>query len=186
MASRFGFDIMLKKMEAMKRDLPPVIGNMGLRFFVDAFSKQGWTDKSFSPWEPKKDKKNTLPILVGKSGGTKKGAHTHLRKAVNNSLVRSVWNEILFDVKGVPYARIHNEGGVIHKDKHRRAIEFKVKKNGQYRFAKKGKGNLSRHTEFGAHAFKMPKRQYIGFSFTLMTKIRESVDKEMIKILGRR
>lgn len=185
MASRFGFDIMLKKVEAMKRDLPPVIGNMGLRFFVDNFAKQGWTDKSFKAWEPKKDKKNTLPILVGKSGGTKSGAHTHLRKAVNNSLVRSVWNEILFDVKGVPYARIHNEGGIIKKSKTRRAVEFKIKKNGQYRFAKKGKGNLNRFTEFGAHEIRMPKRQYIGYSTTLMIKIREKIEREMLKVLKR-
>ena len=56
--SRFGFNAMLKSMQALKRDLPPVIGNMGLRFFVDSFNKQGWTDNSLHPWEPRKDKSN--------------------------------------------------------------------------------------------------------------------------------
>lgn len=197
MASRFRFNEMLKSMSALKRDLPPVIGNMGLRFFVDTFSKQGWTDNGFHPWEPKKDKKNNLPILVGKSGGTKSGAHTHLRKAVNNSLVKTTWNEILYDVKGVPYARIHNEGGIIHKNARKGKVSFRDFSTNletgviTRRFAgNKGRKYLratsSLDVNFKAHQAFMPKRQYIGYSATLMNQIKNKINSEMLRVLKSR
>lgn len=158
--SRFGFNVMLQKMDALKRDLPPVIGNMGTRFFVESFTKQGFTDKSFEPWQkpkrmiagtpeykyPKKKDLNrhTRNILVGKSGGTKSGAHTHLRQSVNTSLKQSTWTNILWSVPQ-PYARRHNEGLVM-----------------------------------------MPKRQFMGSSYVLTINIRNKVNNEMIKILGRK
>lgn len=181
--SRFKFDQMLKKMDALKRDLPPVIGNMGLRFFVGNFQKEGWTGETFTHWQPRKDKKNTRKLLVGKSGGTKAASHIHLRSAVNNSLVRAVWNEILFDVKGVPYARIHNEGGTIHKYAQSGKLNFKITKSGKSRFAKLKNANFQQNVTFGEHDIKMPKRKYIGNSATLIRQIHNRINEGMLKVL---
>jgi|SRR6185369_2376845 len=108
--SRFRFNKMLEKMSALKRELPIELGNMGQRFFVDAFRKEGWTDRGFIKWAPRKDKSNLRPLLIGKSGGTKNAAHIHLRQSVNTSLKKSTWDEILF-MAPQKYAAIHNEGG---------------------------------------------------------------------------
>lgn len=155
--SRFGFDKMKKQMERLKAELPQQLGNMGVRFFVSSFDKQGWTDSGFQAWKkpkrmitgtpeykyPKKRDLNrhSRAILVGKSGGTRSGAHIHLRQSVNTSLKSAVWPYIEFAVPQ-PYARRHNEG-------------------------------LDR----------MPKRQFIGYSHTLATQMREKINSEMRKVL---
>jgi len=186
MASKFGFDVMLKKMDALKRDLPPVIGAMGLSFFLQSFAKQGWTGDSFQPWEARKDTKNTRKLLIGKSGGTKNASHLHLRPQVANSLKKTTWQEILFDVSGVPYARIHNEGGVINKRASEKVTHFRFHESGNLRFAKSKKADFAMKNKVKAHSITMPKRQYIGYSSTLMKQIESRVNSEMIKILGRK
>jgi len=153
--SAFGFDKMEQKMQKLKAELPLQVGNIATRFFVDAFSKQGWTDKSFIPWQEvqrripgtpsyKYPKKSDLSrhgrnILIGKSGG-KGGASTHLRQSVNNSLKSAKWEEILFSVPEV-YAKRHNEG-----------------------------------------LDGMPQRQFIGNSATLTENIKQKIGTEMKKV----
>ncbi len=111
MSDLFGFGKLQSDFAQMKRDIPPIIGEMGQRFFTASFTKQGWDDDGIHPWEPRKDTSNTRSILIGKSGGTKNAAHVHLRSAVRDALQSSSWEEIKYVVKGVPYAEIHNEGG---------------------------------------------------------------------------
>lgn len=123
--SRFRFDIIKTEFSQLKRELPVLIGNDAQRFFVDSFKKQGWTDGGFQKWKtpqrripgtpaykyPKnKDKgRKTRATLIGKSGGTKQGAHAHLRQSVNNSVKKASWDQILFSVPQ-PYAKRHNDG----------------------------------------------------------------------------
>lgn len=160
MASRFGFDKIIQKMDRLKRELPPIVGNMGQRFFVDSFSSQGWTDAGFEAWQkpqrmtegtpsykyPKRKDlgRRSRAILIGKSGGTKSGSHTHLRQSVNTSLKTAVWDDILFSVPQA-YARRHNEG-------------------------------------LGG----MPKRQFIGNSQTLISLIKNRIDRDMKIVLSPR
>lgn len=154
--SRFGFSKKLAAMQQLKRDLPIQLGNMGTRFFVKAFDDQGWTDRTLIKWPQVKRRISGTPeykypkgrdlqrrsraILIGKSGGTKSGAHTHLKQSVNTSLKSAVWPNIEFAVPQ-PYARRHNEG------------------------------------------IRMPKRQYIGNSYTLMMQMREKINFSMKRVL---
>jgi len=123
--SGFNFDIIKKDFTQLKRTLPVLIGNDAQRFFVEAFNKQGWTDKGFEKWKTpqrrvsgtpaykypktKDTARRTRATLIGKSGGTKSGSHGHLRQSVNNSRKTTTWNKILFSVPQ-PYAKRHNEG----------------------------------------------------------------------------
>ncbi len=150
MSSQFGLDKMAKEFAEFKRDIPPVIGVMGRKFFIDSFAKQGWDDNGVQPWQPRKDKTNTRAILVGKSGGTKQGAHIHLKQAVRDSLQSTSWEAIDYVVKGVPYAQIHNEGG--------------------------------EGLAFGKYPFKMPQRQFMGPSNTLIEQIMNRIKSDMAKI----
>lgn len=157
--SSFGFEKIKERMEQLKRELPPVIGNMGQRFFVSNFDNQSWTDSAPEPWEDvkrrepgtlaykypqKKDlSRHNRPILVGKSSGGQ-----HLRQQVNRSLKSASFHEILFVISG-PYARVHNEG------------------------LKAGRGG----------GFIMPKRQYIGMSHKLTADIKQKVKEKMSQVL---
>lgn len=148
--SKFGFDKILTKFQTMKRDLPPIIGNMAVRYFVKSFSDQAWEGKAWKevkrrlPGTPaykypkgKDLERRNRMILIGKSGGTGSGSHPHLRASVNNSLKKAEWSEILFTVPQV-YAKRHNEG-----------------------------------------LDGMPKRQFIGHSNELIGKIRDRINIEM-------
>jgi phage gpG-like protein len=112
MPSKFGFDKILSNFERVKRELPPVIGNMGQRFFADSFVKGGFTDQSFQMWQPRKNEiHGGIAMISSKSKGAravlvKSGA---LRNAVNRSVRSTTFDNISFEV-GLKYAAVHNEG----------------------------------------------------------------------------
>lgn len=123
--TKFGFDKMLRNMDQFKRDIPRIVGNMAVKHFVKSFTDQGFTDNTLVKWKEVKRRipgtieykypknydlaRHTRSILVGKSGGTKQGAHAHLKALVNTSLKRASWPYIDFAVSA-PYAQRHNEG----------------------------------------------------------------------------
>lgn len=195
--SRFGFNKMLGAMNQLKRELPLQVGNIGQRFFVNAFTKQGWTDKTFVPWVPRKDHKNRLPLLIGKSGGTKSGSHAHLRASVNTSVRSASWPFVTFGVPQ-PYARIQNEGGVIHKKARTSTVNFRDVSTNiltgaiSRKFASKNKGRKylratsSLDVNIGEHNIVIPKRQYMGYSYTLSMQIKNRINMDMKKVLRAR
>lgn len=171
--SKFGFDKMLNKFNGLKTTLPAQVGNMAVRYFIKAFTDQAWDG---AKWPARQDKKNTRPLLIGKSGGTKGGAHAHLRSSVNNSIKETTWSSIVFSVPQ-PYARIHNEGGTINMPARKQVIHFK---GGS--FSKMKSASHAQKVDVGAHVIKIPKRQFMGNSKTLNRQITEKVNEEMKKV----
>lgn len=164
MASKFGFVKINANFEKLKRDLPPVIGDMGQNFFRSSFEKQGFTDQTFVPWKevqrrtpgtnaykyPKKNasdrhKRGILRGLV--TSKQRKG--DSLKKLVNRSNTKSTFKEILFEVKS-KYAAIHNYG--------------------------------EEGMAFGKYPFKMPQRKFMGRSETLLKSIKNKIDSYMKKL----
>src|ERR1039458_4150840 len=108
MASKFNFNKIAANFEKLKRDLPPVIGNMGQNFFRSSFEKQGFTDQTFTPWKevkrrepgtkaymyPKKnaDDRHKRGILIG----MRTKGNQHLRDSVNRSLKEATFKSIMF------------------------------------------------------------------------------------------
>ena len=82
----------------------------------------------------------------------------------------------------VPYAVIHNEGGIINKKESNRSINFKISRDGRSRFSKKKKANFQQDVTIGAHAIKIPKRQFVGHSGVLMRKIENKLASKIKKI----
>jgi len=136
-----------------KRVLPVQLGNMGTRYWLQAFRLESWEGIKWAevkrriPGTPeylypkKKDKgRRKRNILFGKSGGTLGGAHLHLRASVNTSLTKAEWNGIEWKVP-VKYAKVHNEG------------------------LQAGRGA----------GFKMPKRQFMGNSKELRKEMRDHI-----------
>jgi phage gpG-like protein len=99
--SRFGFDKVLKNMEQLKKEIPPVLANQAQTFFTRSFDNQGFTDGSLSKWAERKYGKDAGRNILVKSG--------RLKRAVSSSIREANWNIIRLIVD-VPYAEYHNEG----------------------------------------------------------------------------
>lgn len=118
--SRFRFDLVITNFKRSELPMAKEIANNSVKYFLKSFKNQRWLSK---PWKqvrrrkpntpeykyPKKRglSRRTRPILIGK--GT-------LRRAVNNSVKKVTTKGIQFRVD-VPYAEIHNEGGIMKNGK---------------------------------------------------------------------
>ena len=102
--SKFGFNRSQEKMNLIKQDLPKVIANDSIRFFLSGYKKQGFENKIFEAWKPRLNKGKgrdlTRSILVD-SGA--------LRRSLSNSVKLATWELIKFQVE-VPYAGYINYG----------------------------------------------------------------------------
>lgn len=114
MENPFLFNEVRNRLERTKRVLPIKLANQAEQHFTEAFDKGGldeykWKEvKRRIPGEkayeyPKKKglSRRTKPILT--MSGT-------LRRKVSRSIVSSTWSSILLQVRGLNYAKRHNEG----------------------------------------------------------------------------
>ena len=89
---------------AMERSII-LIGNEAKVFFVNSFRLQGFEDRSVQKWTPRKkqDKKRSGRAILVDSGDLRR------------SIIREPVNKSQLSVKistDLPYAKIHNEGGM--------------------------------------------------------------------------
>lgn len=90
----------------MKQTLPRKLGRLAVNHTKEAFRNQGFTDKTFSPWQARKTRnrsdRNTQrkrAILVDKG---------HLRRSIR--LREANFRRIRVGSYGIPYAKRHNRG----------------------------------------------------------------------------
>lgn len=99
---KFNLNTALKNFEQQKSALPLALAEATQKYFNQSFDNQGWNG---TPWQDVKRhfKKggNNKPILQ------QTGA---LKTAVSKSLVKTDFQTLKFEVTGVPYAAVHNEG----------------------------------------------------------------------------
>jgi phage gpG-like protein len=102
--SKMKFDKAIGRFEKIRYGLPKIIADDSVRFFLDGFNKEGFTDTAFKAWKPRKGKQSgrnaTRKILVD-SGA--------LRRSVSNSVKVATWDLIKFQVE-LPYAKYVQEG----------------------------------------------------------------------------
>lgn len=102
--SKLGLDKAIKRFERIRFELPKIVANDCVRFWLDGFQKEGFTNVQFEPWKPRKGKQtgrnSTRRILVD-SGA--------LRRSVSNSVKEATWQRISFKVE-LPYAVYHMTG----------------------------------------------------------------------------
>lgn len=129
-----------------------------LKFFKESFYKQGFKDDAFVPWESR----NSPDYRQGGAILTMTG---HLKDSL--SVLNSNENEITFGTY-VPYAKIHNEGGTVTVP-----VTPKMKKYFWYMYisTKQDKWKFMALTKKPFMKFKVPKRQFIGESKTLMSEL---------------
>ena len=101
----------LTEAEKLVVTLPRKIGAQAQLFFKGSFENQGFTDQVLEPWPATKSGKES--ITGGKSMGILIGTGT-LKRAIRYAASIG-YVEINIDGRVVPYAEIHNTGGVIQK-----------------------------------------------------------------------
>ncbi len=88
--------------EALK-GLPKYVGQKARAHFLSSFIKEGFTDASFIPW-PK-----------GKGDQSHKILNNSLALKDSITVTQANWQMVkIMAGEGLPYAAIHNEGGVIN------------------------------------------------------------------------
>lgn len=152
--------------EALK-DAPKDVSQRARAFFMSSFIKEGFTDASFIPWVKRKD--------------------TETHKILSRSLIlRNSINIDQADLKrikisagnGIPYAAIHNNGGTIQvpvTKRMRNYFWYLHKKTGDHYWKNAA---LTKKSHF---LIRIPKRQFIGDSYTLMQNIDNWMTKNIIK-----
>lgn len=143
--------------EEVMKDLPKKAGEKALQFFLASFIKQGYTDTSFIPWVKRKD--DLTHKLLNQSYALK--ASGKIDKADLTEV------NISFG-EGLNYAAIHNEGGTITVK-----VSAKMKRYFWYMYKKTEdeKWKWMALTKNETLTIKIPKRQYIGESETLMNNL---------------
>ncbi len=143
--------------EEVMKDLPEKAGEKALQFFLASFIKQGFTDTSFIPWVKRKD--DLTHKLLNQSYALK--ASGKIDKADLTEV------NISFG-EGLNYAAIHNEGGTITVK-----VSAKMKRFFWYMYKKTEdeKWKWMALTKNETLTIKIPKRQYIGESETLMNNL---------------
>lgn len=143
--------------EEVMKDLPKKAGEKALQFFLASFIKQGFTDTSFIPWVKRKD--DLTHKLLNQSYALK--ASGKIDKADLTEV------NISFG-EGLNYAAIHNEGGTITVK-----VSAKMKRFFWYMYKKTEdeKWKWMALTKNETLTIKIPKRQYIGESETLMNEL---------------
>ena len=149
----------------LKNDMVRYAAVTGLNFFIDSFNKQGFTDTSFEPWS--KRNPDTRP------GGSLLVKSANLRNSLK-VFEKSV-EKIVFGTNSI-YAKIHNEGGTINMTLTPKARKFfwfmyYATNDNRYKWmALSKKEHLS---------IKIPKRQFIGESATLMATLQTWTKNEI-------
>jgi len=143
----------------LRQDLVEIAATEGENFFHSSFDKEGFTDVAFEPWQKTHEQ---LGYKILTRGGT-------LRKSVQT--FEESLNRIVFGSDS-EYAEIHNNGGIIPITKRSRGFFWKM-------YEKTGDIKWKYLALTKADHFKMPKRQFIGESKTLLDKLDKILTGEI-------
>lgn len=168
----------LKKLDELSKlykKWPQMAGIVAENFSKERFVRKNWADNSIERWEPRKPapewaseewKKRAQAgsLLVGPGSGRLKRSVRRLKVTRNSVTIGT----------DVPYAQIHNEGGVINQKINIKAHSRKRKGRTEQVKAHKRKRQVT-----------IPKRQFIGESKVLLRRLERMVEKQMNDILKR-
>ena len=164
------FKVPLEKLivtvKLIKPQLIDAIGVEALHFIDNNFKRQGFAGETFIPWDKrKKNDKVQRKILV-------------LTGTLRRSFVKTDSENFTTISSDVPYAQVHNEGGIINRPS-RGAILNYTGINGKLRLAKtqteyqQRRITAQRTGTIAAGTIKMPQRQMIGKSPVLTQRCQK-------------
>lgn len=146
----------------MHVEVPTIIAETGIKFIKERFVNADWDGV---PWKPYKNKKQEP-----KRGSLMRRSPAGLMQSVNASIVTPQKVRLSAGGNRWPYARIHNEGGIISRNsrsetfvRNRHTTGKKSKYFGGMG-AFKGGTTPGRGLTFKSYTITIPKRQYMGHS----------------------
>lgn len=173
-----------------RRQLPIKIGRIAKDHFQENFRKGGFVNEGLQKWPMTKRQQSGASAAVTQYGPLLSG-HNHLF-----SSIKYVPGEYRVKVASeVPYAAIHNEGGMVNPTitpKMRRFAWAMYHKTKGKTIEKKGTISSNPEsdrwralalTKKSKLTIKVPKRRFIGESAELTKEINDKIEKELIKIL---
>lgn len=164
----------IKALEQLKTEIPTIVGNEAVTFFVRGFRNQGFTNQSLVLW--KKGYKTAGATLV-RAG--------HLRDSIE--ILSKTPASVTVGSKGIRYAKLHNEGAVLQITPKQRAYFWAM----YYKLAG-NKSKSSKTPNQKAEAFRrmalaktltFPKRQFIGESQVLEETLSKALAKRLNQLL---
>lgn len=164
----------LQAFKRFKDAYPRFVGNMAVNFYKDSFKRQGFIENSsVKRWDKRKnDSKGKGRAILVKTG--------RLRRSIR--IIRSGMGYVVVGTD-VPYAKIHNEGGVIRTTQSVGSYNRKAHK----RTWKGKRQNVSAAT-ISAHKRRVnteiPQRQFIGASPFLIRRIMMNTEYKLKQILN--
>jgi phage gpG-like protein len=176
-----------------------VIGNEAKNHFVNSFRLQGFEDKTVEKWKPRKKKEakgrgskksaaeagTVRSVKAGRAILVKSG---DLRRSIRRESINKASLKVVIGTD-VPYAKIHNEGfrGTEYVKPHRRFVDqgdkmgtgvFSVKTRKEKMATVKIKQDVKGYSR----KMNMPKRQFIGGSYVLNTKVKKTITKSLDRL----
>lgn len=160
-----GFNEVKQKYQQLKSNLTKEVGELAASHFKENFRKQAFDGEKWKP-RSKADKNSKKRNLLVKSGRLRRSIR-RLRTTARSVTVGSL----------LPYADIHNEGGQINQNPSEQQrkffwAKFKETKNELWK-------RLATTKEI---KIKIPKRQFIGYSRELNSKIDDFIKKRLKSI----
>ena len=164
-------DNQIKRLKGAKREIARIAATIAQDFFKESFRDQGWTDRTFDPWEkrsagaPRNEGRN---ILVD-SG----------RLSDSISIISQKWNNVEVGSVGLDYAQVHNEGATITVP-----ITEKMRDFFWHKWYDTGneKWKAMALTPQESFQIDIPQRQFIGDSM----KLRKEIERAVKRILNKR
>jgi phage gpG-like protein len=160
-------------------DLPAYVGTEAVRFFQDSFTRQGFIDKGFTKWKPRKAnaKRNTRAILMDTGA---------LRRSIR--IVSKGRNYVIVGATQ-PYAQVHNEGfdATVNIKAHSRRISqitkvfsIKTKRGRKVRVNTGALASVRAHTR----KMKIEQRQFMGESAFFNKRIIMQIEHRIKQIMS--
>jgi phage gpG-like protein len=143
---------------------PNIIAETAVEHFQERFTQENWEGV---PWQKRKDKEPHRLLMKSRN----------LFRSIHPSEVTPQLVRIRAGSPQVPYAQIHNEGGVITKAARSETFVRNRYKKGPKSKAFGGMGLFQKGTTAGkgltfkAHSVTIPQRQFMGRSAMLNAKI---------------
>lgn len=151
----------------LQRELINEAGYRAVRFSKQRFIQKNWVNTTPQPWKPRK-RKAPGSLMVGPGSGRLKKSIRVISKTATSVKIGT----------DVPYARIHNEGGIVKET-------VQVKAHSRKRSARQNRstGEIKVKAHSRQMNVRIPQRQFIGESQALLNKIEKKMDKLAEKAL---
>ncbi|MCX7099942.1 MAG: phage virion morphogenesis protein [Methylobacter sp.] len=170
-ANRVNLDNLKRQAQVAINRLPPLLGAEAVRHTKENFRQGAFVDATAQPWEKRKnDPDPGRGVLIGKGTG-------HLFRDMR---ILNRTNNMVTVGTTLPYAKIHNDGGVIA---HPGGTAFFIKKGKIAYVSNRVAANLAtaghKLPRTKAHAIRIPQRKFLGQSVSLNKKLHTIVAREL-------